>query len=93
MTSFTKFAIVGAGGVGSVVADGLLQNNATVTILTRDDTKVRDGHALFRTLNQRTIKRSCFDFHRLVDTRRLNSRRSKRAERLWSRWTTKTKTR
>lgn len=45
MTSFTKFAIVGAGGVGSVVADGLLQNNATVTILTRDDTKVRDGHA------------------------------------------------
>ncbi|KUF93865.1 Serine/threonine-protein phosphatase 2A activator [Phytophthora nicotianae] len=40
MSTFTKFAIVGAGGVGSGVAEYLLQAKATVTILTRDDTKV-----------------------------------------------------
>ncbi|RLN48307.1 hypothetical protein BBJ29_001538 [Phytophthora kernoviae] len=39
MSTFTKFAIAGAGGVGSGVVDGLLKANATVTILTRDDTK------------------------------------------------------
>ncbi|KAF4040825.1 NmrA-like family [Phytophthora infestans] len=39
MSTFTKFAIVGAGGVGSGVVEGLLQAQATVTILTRDDTK------------------------------------------------------
>ncbi|KAG6614742.1 Eugenol synthase 1 [Phytophthora cinnamomi] len=39
MSTFTKFAVVGAGGVGSSVVDGLLKANAIVTILTRDDTK------------------------------------------------------
>jgi Trk K+ transport system NAD-binding subunit len=40
MATFTKFAIVGAGGVGSGVVDSLLKANMTVTILTRDDAKV-----------------------------------------------------
>ncbi|KAL3671314.1 hypothetical protein V7S43_003245 [Phytophthora oleae] len=39
MSTFTKFAVVGAGGVGSTVVTGLLKAQATVTILTRDDTK------------------------------------------------------
>ncbi|KAG1710662.1 hypothetical protein DVH05_013387 [Phytophthora capsici] len=39
MSTFTKFAVVGAGGVGSSVVNDLLKANATVTILTRDDTK------------------------------------------------------
>ncbi|EGZ21739.1 hypothetical protein PHYSODRAFT_313811 [Phytophthora sojae] len=39
MSTFTKFAVVGAGGVGSGIVDGLLKANATVTILTRDDSK------------------------------------------------------
>ncbi|RLN60639.1 hypothetical protein BBJ28_00026260 [Nothophytophthora sp. Chile5] len=41
MSVYTKFAIVGAGGVGGVAADELLKKGATVTILTRDDSKVR----------------------------------------------------
>ncbi|RLN20647.1 hypothetical protein BBJ28_00018957 [Nothophytophthora sp. Chile5] len=41
MSVYTKFAIVGAGGVGGVTADELLKKGATVTILTRDDSKVR----------------------------------------------------
>lgn len=36
---FTSYAILGAGGVGGVVADELLKKNLKVTILTRDDTK------------------------------------------------------
>ncbi|RLN60638.1 hypothetical protein BBJ28_00026261 [Nothophytophthora sp. Chile5] len=39
MSVYTKFAIVGAGGVGGVAADELLKKGATVTILTRDDSK------------------------------------------------------
>ncbi|KAG3238155.1 hypothetical protein PI124_g16873 [Phytophthora idaei] len=39
MTTFTKFAIIGAGGIGSEIVDNLLKANANVTILTRDDTK------------------------------------------------------
>ncbi|OWZ24338.1 hypothetical protein PHMEG_000620 [Phytophthora megakarya] len=39
MSTFNKFAIVGAGGVGAGVVEGLLKANATVTILTRDDSK------------------------------------------------------
>ncbi|KUF95981.1 Bifunctional epoxide hydrolase 2 [Phytophthora nicotianae] len=39
MSKFTKFAIIGAGGVGSCIADDLLKANATITILTRDDGK------------------------------------------------------
>jgi hypothetical protein len=37
--TFTSFAIVGAGGVGGVVADELLKKNLKVTVLTRDDSK------------------------------------------------------
>lgn len=40
MSTFTRFAIVGAGGVGGVVARELLKKNLAVTILTRDDSKV-----------------------------------------------------
>ncbi|OWZ07378.1 hypothetical protein PHMEG_00020238 [Phytophthora megakarya] len=39
MTTLTKFAVVGAGGIGSEIVDGLLNANVSVTILTRDDTK------------------------------------------------------
>ncbi|GMF17098.1 unnamed protein product [Phytophthora fragariaefolia] len=39
MSTFTKFAVAGAGGVGSGIVDGLLKANAAVTILTRDDAK------------------------------------------------------
>ncbi|KAG7380386.1 hypothetical protein PHYBOEH_011476 [Phytophthora boehmeriae] len=39
MSVYTKFAIVGAGGVGGTVADELLKKGASVTILTRDDSK------------------------------------------------------
>lgn len=41
MSTFTRFAIVGAGGVGGVVARQLLKKNLDVTILTRDGSKVR----------------------------------------------------
>ncbi|KAF4142678.1 NmrA-like family [Phytophthora infestans] len=44
MSTFTKFAVIGAGCVGSGIVDGLLNANASVTILTRDDAKV--GRAL-----------------------------------------------
>ncbi|KAI9991990.1 hypothetical protein PInf_017370 [Phytophthora infestans] len=40
MSTFTKFAVIGAGCVGSGIVDGLLNANASVTILTRDDAKV-----------------------------------------------------
>ncbi|GMF32797.1 unnamed protein product [Phytophthora lilii] len=46
MSTFTKFAVVGAGGLGSTVVDGLLKANAAVTILTRDDTKVCNGNSI-----------------------------------------------
>ncbi|EGZ19798.1 hypothetical protein PHYSODRAFT_312791 [Phytophthora sojae] len=36
MSTFTKFTVVGAGGVGYSIVDGLLNANTTVTILTRD---------------------------------------------------------
>ncbi|POM71451.1 Hypothetical protein PHPALM_11985 [Phytophthora palmivora] len=39
MSTFTKFAVIGAGGVGSNIVDGLLKANANVSILTRDDGK------------------------------------------------------
>ncbi|KAI9991993.1 hypothetical protein PInf_017373 [Phytophthora infestans] len=39
MSTFTKFAVIGAGCVGSGIVDGLLNANASVTILTRDMAK------------------------------------------------------
>ncbi|KAK1936671.1 Isoflavone reductase P3 [Phytophthora citrophthora] len=39
MSIFTKFSIIGAGGVGAAVVDELLKNGASVAILTRDDSK------------------------------------------------------
>ncbi|KAF4317862.1 hypothetical protein BBO99_00007412 [Phytophthora kernoviae] len=39
MSIYTKFAIIGAGGVGGTVVDELLKKGASVTILTRDDSK------------------------------------------------------
>lgn len=40
MASYKSFAIVGAGSLGSFLVDELLQRQATVTILTRDASKV-----------------------------------------------------
>ncbi|KAG3121903.1 hypothetical protein PC129_g24503, partial [Phytophthora cactorum] len=39
MSVYTKFAIIGAGGIGGTIADELLKKGATVSILTRDDTQ------------------------------------------------------
>ncbi|POM57365.1 Hypothetical protein PHPALM_38130, partial [Phytophthora palmivora] len=39
MSVYTKFAIIGAGGVGGTVADELLKKGVSVAILTRDETK------------------------------------------------------
>ncbi|KAG1705984.1 hypothetical protein DVH05_002547 [Phytophthora capsici] len=39
MSVYTKFAIIGAGGIGGTVADELLKKGASVTILTRDDSQ------------------------------------------------------
>ncbi|ETP30991.1 hypothetical protein F442_10274 [Phytophthora nicotianae P10297] len=41
MTKFTKFAIIGAGGVGSIIVDELLKKGdaVSVSILTRDESK------------------------------------------------------
>ncbi|KAG2509835.1 hypothetical protein BBO99_00007409 [Phytophthora kernoviae] len=39
MSVYTKFAIIGAGGVGGTIADELLKKGSSVTILTRDDKK------------------------------------------------------
>lgn len=39
MSTYTSFAIVGAGGIGGAAADELLKNGHKVTILTRDDAK------------------------------------------------------
>ncbi|KAL4123716.1 hypothetical protein KRP22_011696 [Phytophthora ramorum] len=38
-TTFKRFAIVGGGNIGGIVARELLKKNLAVTILTRDDTK------------------------------------------------------
>lgn len=38
-TTFTKFAVLGAGGVGGGAVDELLKTGRDVTILTRDDAK------------------------------------------------------
>ncbi|RLN47924.1 hypothetical protein BBJ29_009240 [Phytophthora kernoviae] len=39
MSVYTKFAIIGAGGVGGTIADELLKKGSSVAILTRDDKK------------------------------------------------------
>ncbi|KAG6617039.1 Isoflavone reductase P3 [Phytophthora cinnamomi] len=39
MSAYTKFAIIGAGGIGGTVADELLKKGAAVSILTRDDSQ------------------------------------------------------
>ncbi|OWY96557.1 hypothetical protein PHMEG_00033149 [Phytophthora megakarya] len=39
MSVYTKFAIIGAGGIGGTIADELLKKGASVSILTRDDSQ------------------------------------------------------
>lgn len=41
MSAYKSFALVGAGAIGGFVVDEMLKSNASVKILTRDDSKVR----------------------------------------------------
>lgn len=38
-TTYSSYAVIGAGGVGHALADELLNLNAKVTVLTRDESK------------------------------------------------------